>query len=277
MEVETGGTLGPYRLGEKLGEGGMGIVFRAIDERDGTVVALKILRHELSQDGSFERRFIHEARTAGEVQHPHLTPILDSGEVGGRHYLAVAFVEGSTLAERIRQEGPLAPDDILRIVAEVGAGLDALHRAQLVHRDVKPSNIMLRENGTAVLTDFGLAKGPAYTVLTKPGQVLGTLDYLAPELIRGLPASSSSDIYALGCVVFECTAGAAPFAGVSSLRVGLAHLETEPPDPCAARDDLPPAFSRVVLQAMAKDPADRPTTATAYARMLRVAAGLGST
>ena len=141
-----------------------------------------------------------------------------------------------------------------------------------MHRDIKTSNILLDEQGTALLTDFGLAKGRAYTALTKPGQVLGTLDYLAPELIRGEQATAASDIYAFGCVVYECVAGKPPFGHKTVFEVGVAHLEEEPADPGAGRRDWSPALSRPVLQALAKDPALRPPTATAFATMLQVAA-----
>ena len=136
-----------------------------------------------------------------------------------------------------------------------------------MHRDVKPSNIMLREDGSAALTDFGLAKGAAYTVLTRPGQVLGTLDYLAPELVRGEAATPASDVYALGCVAFECLAGTPPFADRSLFGVGTAHLEDDPPDPPAPAD-----VARVLLRALEKEPAARPPTATMYAHLLRAAA-----
>jgi len=269
---EAGGRLGPYRLDARLGEGAMGVVFRAVREPDGAAVALKVLRRELAADEVYRRRFAHEARAAAEAAHPHLARVLEAGEAEGLLYLAVGYVEGRSLADRLAAEGPLPLLDLLRLAAEVGAALDALHARGLVHRDVKPSNVLLDRAGSAVLGDLGLAKGRAYTVLTRPGQVLGTLDYLAPELIRGVPAGPPSDIYALGCVVFECMAGAPPFAGRSLLEVGVAHLQEEPSDAAAGRADLPPTLSWAVGQALAKDPDRRPTTATAFARMLRVAA-----
>ena len=155
---------------------------------------------------------------------------------------------------------------MLGLAERYAAGLDALHRAGIVHRDVKPSNVMLREDGSAALTDFGLAKGAAYTLLTRPGQVLGTLDYLAPELVRGGEATPASDVYALGCVAFECPAGHAPFADRSLFGVGTAHLEDDPPDPPAS-----PELARALLRALEKDPAARPPTATMYAHLLRAA------
>jgi serine/threonine-protein kinase len=250
----------------------MGIVFRALHDTDGRTVALKVLRDELNQDEAYKRRLAREARAAAEVDHPNLTHVLEAGEADGRSYLAVRYVDGRSLAERLLAEGPLPPADVLRLAGEVGAGLDALHERGLVHRDVKPANILLAADGTAVLGDFGLARGQAYTVLTKPGQVLGTLDYLAPELIQGAPGGPMSDLYALGCVIFECIAGAPPFAGRGILRIGMAHLDEEPGDPGLGRAVLPPAVSWTVRQALAKDPSRRPPTATAFARMLRLAA-----
>jgi serine/threonine protein kinase len=269
--VEVGHRLGPYRIEARLGQGGMGMVFRARHD-DGRTVALKVLREELAADEAFRRRLAREARAAAGASHPNLAPVLEAGEADGRLYLAVRFVDGRSLAERLAARGPLPVDQVVRLAAEVGAGLDALHRRGIVHRDVKSANILLAADGTAVLGDFGLAKSRAWTVLTRPGQVLGTLDYLAPELIRGEPAGPLSDLYALGCVLYECLAGAPPFAGRGVLRIGMAHLEEEPGDPAAGRDDVPPALSWTVRQALAKDPARRPTSAAALARMLRLAA-----
>ena len=263
--------LGPYRIEARLGEGGMGVVFRAVHD-DGRTVALKVLRDELAADQAFRTRLAREARAAAEVDHPNLAPVLEAGEADGRLYLAVRYVDGRSLAERLAARGPLPVPDLVRLATEVGAGLDALHRRGITHRDVKPHNILLAADGTAVLGDFGLAKSRAWTVLTRPGQVLGTLDYLAPELIRGEPAGPLSDLYALGCVLYECLAGAPPFAGRGVLRIGMAHLEEEPGDPAAGRADVPPAVSWTVRQALAKDPARRPTGAGALARMLRLAA-----
>jgi serine/threonine protein kinase len=247
-------------------------VFRARHDGDGRTVALKVLRDELNADDTYKRRLAREARAAAEAAHPNLAPVLEAGEADGRLYLALRYVEGRSLAERLRTEGPLSVADLLRLAAEVGAGLDALHRRGIVHRDVKPANILLGPGGTAVLGDFGLARGHADTVLTRPGQVLGTLDYLAPELIRGQAATPLSDLYGLGCVLYECIAGAPPFAGRGVLRTGLAHLEEEPGDPAAGRADVPAAVSWTVRQALAKDPERRPTGAAALAVMLRLAA-----
>jgi serine/threonine protein kinase len=268
----AGDRLGPYRIEARLGQGGMGVVFRAVHEGDGRTVALKLLRDELAADDAFRRRLAREARAAAEVDHPNLAPVLEAGEADGRLYLAVRYVDGRSLAERLAAAGPLPVAGLVRLAAEVGDGLDALGQRGIVHRDVKPANILLAAGGSAVLVDFGLAKSRAWTVLTRPGQVLGTLDYLAPELIRGEPAGPMSDLYAFGCVLYECLAGAPPFAGRGVLRAGMAHLEEAPGDPAAGRDDVPPALSWAVRQALAKDPARRPPSGAALARMLRLAA-----
>ena len=157
-------------------------------------------------------------------------------------------------------------------MTEIATGLDTLHREGLVHRDVKPWNILLDDSGTSFLTDFGLAKGAAATVLTRPGHVVGTLDYLSPEVIKGEAAGPAADIYALGCVTYECIAGRPPFAGGNFVEATLAILEDEPSDPCAGRDDLPPDLSFAVLQALAKARPTVPPTAAAYALMLRISA-----
>ncbi|MGH3103445.1 MAG: serine/threonine-protein kinase [Gaiellaceae bacterium] len=271
-EVQVGDTLGGYRLESHLGEGGMGLVFRAVRETDGHVVALKVLKLDLSEDEIFKQRFKQEARAASEVHDRNLVPILEAGEAEGRDFLAVGYIEGDTLEERLRANGPLGVEETVRVAGGLASGLDALHGAGIVHRDIKASNIIIDQEGAAMLTDFGLAKGRAYTVLTRPGQVMGTLDYLAPELIKGRPAEPATDIYALGCTVYECVAGKTPFADKSLFQVGLAHLEEAPPDPGAARSDLPQGFTEAVLAALAKEPGQRPASAGAYAELLRTAA-----
>jgi serine/threonine-protein kinase len=269
--LEAGERLGHFRVEAFLGQGAMGVVYLAEHLRLGRRVALKVLKPELSGSELFRKRFVREARVAAQVEHENLVPIVEAGEADGRYYLAAAYIPGRTLDQRLG-EGPLQLEELLRIMAEVGAGLDALHQQGLVHRDVKPSNILLDEGGKALLTDFGLTTGQAYTVLTKPGQVVGTLDYLAPELIKGETARPASDVYALGCVAFACVAGAPPFAGKSAFEVTVAHLDEEPPDPCASRPELPASLSAAVLEALAKDPEARPRSARAFALSLWLAA-----
>jgi serine/threonine protein kinase len=268
--LRPGVRLGPYVIEEMLGEGSMGIVFRASHD-DGAVVALKVLRPELSDDPVYRRRFEREGRIASNLTHRHLVEVMDVGEAEGWNYLASRFIPGESLAERLERDGPLPVEDVVRLAAEVGTALDTLHASELVHRDVKPSNVMLAESG-AELTDFGVARGTADSVLTTPGRVVGTVDYLAPEVIRGDPAEPPADVYALGCLLYECVSGTPPFGTRPFADAALAHISEEPPDPCIGRRDLPRNLWTALRQALAKDPADRPPTATAYALMLRVSA-----
>jgi serine/threonine protein kinase len=266
----VGTRLGPYRIEELIGFGASAIVFRSVREPGGETVALKVFRGDLSDDPTFRRRFEHEVRSAQEVQHRHLVPVTDFGFEQGRLYLAMRY-GGRSLGDRISAEGALAIAEAVRVVAHAAAGLDALHRRGLVHRDVKPSNIMIDDDGLAAVGDFGLAKGAAYTELTRIGQVIGTIDYLAPELVTGESATPASDIYALGCVTYECLTGRPPFANQSVLRVGAAHLAEPAPNPCELRPELPRALADTVLRALAKQPRERPSSAAAYAHMLDVA------
>jgi serine/threonine protein kinase len=275
FDLGADGRVGRYRLQRRVGEGAVGVVYQAVSEVDGTVVALKVLRAEVSRDPTARRRFAHEARAAAEVDHPHLVPVVDTGEINGRPWLAARYVDGGSLADRIASRGTLALPELLLVIAEIAAGLGAFHERGLVHRDVKPSNIMLDTGGHAALADFGLAKGAVYSALTRPGQVLGTLAYMAPELIRGEPAGRASDIYALGCVAFECLAGTPPFAGLGMLALGLAHLQDEPDDPTSGRPDVPAEVGRTVCRCLAKEPDRRPRTAVAFANLLSVSARVG--
>jgi serine/threonine-protein kinase len=165
----------------------------------------------------------------------------------------------------------------VRITTAVASGLDALHTEGLIHRDVKPANILLGDDGTPFIADFGLAKDRDASVLTQAGQALGSMDYMAPEQIRGEEVSAQTDVYALGCVLFECLSGKPPFADRQGMRILWAHLQEDPPDPLADRDDCPADVTWALTKALAKEPEDRPPTATAYAGMVRIAAGGGTT
>jgi serine/threonine protein kinase len=272
---EAGQELGPYHLVSVLGQGSMGIVFRARRETDGKSVALKVLRDELAEDELYRRRFEREARIASEVTHKHIVRVVDFGQASGRVYIASRYVRGVPLSVRIASEGRLSLAEAMRVARHVSGALEALNARGLVHRDVKPANVMVDERGVSALTDFGLARGTADTVLTKTGAVVGTVDYLAPELIRGQRASHSSDIYALGCLLYECLAGAPPFAGRSYVDTLLAHVQDEPRRLSELRPELPQSVSWTVLKALAKEPAERPPSASAYARLLRASAQTG--
>lgn len=276
-DLSSGDTLGPYSLDEKLGEGAMGCVFRARRDGASEPVALKVIRIELAGDAKYRRRFLHEARAASAVRHPHLVEVLEAGEVDGRQYLAMRLIRGRSLEQTVRDDGPLGALEIARIATEIGGAIDALHAAELMHRDIKPSNIVLDDDRAraAALTDFGLAKGAGYEALTRPGQMLGTLAYLAPERIRGEDASPASDVYGLGCALYECVCGVPPFAsaGGAPMAAAFAHLESHPEDPCASRADMPASFGAAVNAALAKRPADRPQSGGEYADLLRAACG----
>ena len=249
----------------------MGKVFRATAVVDGRQVALKVLRAEFSRDENFV------TASAGRRAPRRRCGIRTScgcstlGEADGRQYLAIEYVDGETLESRIARTGRLTLELVLGMLSQIAPALDELHAHGVVHRDLKSSNILLNHEDTAFLTDFGLAKGRAYTALTRPGQVVGTLDYLAPELVRGEAATAASDVYALGCIVFECLAGEPPFAHKDLTHVGLAHLSEQPPD-LTEKAGVPPLVGAAVLRALEKDPTLRPGTAGEYVAALRAAA-----
>jgi serine/threonine protein kinase len=268
--LAPGQAIGGYRLEAALGEGAGGLVFRA-RAADGSMVALKILRPERGEDATLHARFKREARLAREIESRHVAPILDVGEDAGTAYLVLPFYEGGSLAARLRAKGPLTLEGTAELAAQLGRGLDALHANGVLHRDVKPSNVLLERDGTAALSDFGLARTAQSTRLTEEGQVVGTPHYLAPELIEGRDATRASDVYAFGCVLFECLVGAPPFSGRGIAEIGFAHLVDPPPDAHELRPDVPRDAGAAIVTALAKDPAERPPTGTALARLLHVA------
>ncbi len=266
-DSRIGTRIGDYGVERLLGEGGMGKVYRA-SAPDGTRVALKLVKKYYARDETFRRRFYREARIAQAVKHPNVVPVFATGEHQGLPYMAQKLVDGLSLDQKLKRDGPLDLGSAVRICADVAAGLEALWAAGMIHRDVKPANILLDQSGRAYITDFGLAKDTRGSLLTLPGRALGSLEYMAPEQIRGEPVGPATDIYALGCVMYECMCGRPPFADVQGMRILWAHLEYEPPDPRRTRADLPPEFGRTLLLALEKDRDRRPGSATEYARML---------
>jgi serine/threonine protein kinase len=255
-----------FELGRRLGDGATGVVYAA-RASDSETVALKVLRPELAADDVVHRRFRREARLAHGITSPHVVPILDVGETAGTTYLVMPLYPGGSLTERL-VGGPLGVDETIELAAQLARGLDELHRRGIVHRDVKPSNVLFDAEGRAALSDFGLARAVDSTRLTRDGQLLGTPHYLAPELIEGVEATTASDVYALGCVLYECVAGGPPFAALRLTELGFAHLAEPAPDPRERRPELPAGFAEALLAALEKDPEARPPTATALARML---------
>jgi serine/threonine-protein kinase len=256
--------LGRYRLERLLGEGALGLVYRGAEG-----VAVKVLRPEWARDEIARARFFREARLARRIRSRHVVPVLEVGEVEGVVYLVMPLYSRS-LADLLRTSGPLGVEECSDLAAQLGQGLDALHRAGILHRDVKPSNVLL-DDALAALADFGLARAADSTRLTQEGQILGSLHYLAPELIEGAEATTASDIYALGCLLYEAVAGEPPFAGRSAAELGFAHLVEPPPDPRERRPELSGEVASTLLNPLEKEPSARPTSATALARMLHVA------
>jgi hypothetical protein len=273
----TTGTLlgGRYRLDHLIAAGGMGEVWRAHDETLGRTVAVKLMHAQLSADPGFLARFRGEARNTAALSHPGIATVHDYGEVpadgaGTRAYLVMQLVEGQPLSDLLATEGRLTAARALDVVAQVASALAVAHAAGVVHRDIKPANLLVRPDGTVVVTDFGIARTVGSVgSLTVTGEVMGTASYLAPEQAAGRPPMPATDVYSLGVVAYECLAGRRPFEGGNPVMVALSHLREEaPPLP----DDVPVPARALVARAMAKDPADRFPSVTAMAEAARAAA-----
>jgi hypothetical protein len=256
--TRIGTTVAGYRLESVIGRGGMSVVYLAEHMRLGRKVALKLLSAALSEDESFRERFERESRRAAEIDHPNIVPIYDAGDADGQFYIAMRYIEGLDLKELIKRDGPLSLGRTLYLLEQAASALDAAHERDLVHRDVKPANILIEEPSERVfLTDFGVVKHTASHGLTKTGFFIGTVDYAAPEQIEGLPLDARTDVYALGAVLYECLAGRAPFDREAEMAVMHAHLMEPPPALTHARPDLPKALGRVIATAMAKPKDER--------------------
>jgi len=271
-----GSVLAGYRLEAQVGAGGMAVVFRARDDRLGRPVALKILAPGLATDPAFRRRFIAESRAAATVDDPHIIPVYEAGESAGVLFIAMRFVPGGDLRMVLEREGPLPPDRAAEFISPVASALDTAHRAGLVHRDVKPANILVDTSADrpdhVYLSDFGVSKGAMSTIgVTAAGQFLGTPDYSAPEQIQGQAVDGRVDQYALACVAYQLLTGAAPFERDQGMAVLLAHL-TEPPPSLGGA--LRGAVDEVLARAMAKAPEKRYGSCREFADALREALGL---
>lgn len=272
-ELCSGAIFGAYRIDGTIGRGSIGTVYRAVRVDASDAVALKVLKRDLAADGGYRHRFRHEARAAGAVAHPHLVPVLDAGEVEGLPFVAMPLVDGVALDWIIHRGELLTPHSVVRLAEEIGGALDALHAADLVHRDVKPANVLVMPDGRSALTDFGLAKGTwGYQTLTAAGTLVGTLEYVAPERLRGERATPASDLYSLGCTLFECLTGSPPFPGTHQMTILVGHLQEDAPNPSWQRPGLDERFGGAVIAALAKDPAARPRSGAEYARTLARAA-----
>jgi serine/threonine protein kinase len=265
-----GEQLAGYQVQEQIGRGGMAIVYRALDLRLGRVVALKVLAPHLGEDEAFRQRFMRESRAAAGVDHPHIIPVFEAGEAGGVLFIAMRYVGHGDVRSLIDSEGRLSPARTAAIVAQAASALDAAHAHGLVHRDVKPGNILLGlasdDSDHVYLSDFGLSKHSINpTTLTSTGQFLGTLDYVSPEQIQGHPVDGRADQYALACTAVEMLTGAPPFRHDDSMAVMWAQLESAPPSVTQRRPELSPAVDEVIAAAMAKSPSDRYQTCRDFA------------
>jgi serine/threonine-protein kinase len=272
---------GRYQVGELLGYGGMAEVHRGRDLRLGRDVAIKMLRTDLARDNTFQMRFRREAQNAAALNHPAIVAVYDTGEERAPTgevlpYIVMEFVAGRTLKEVLAAEGRLMPRRALEITADICAALEFSHRHGIIHRDIKPGNVMLTPNGQVKVMDFGIARALASgaTTMTQTSAVIGTAQYLSPEQARGEAVDARSDVYAAGCVLFELLCGHPPFVGDSPVAVAYQHVREDPPPPSASNRDVTPDLDAVVLKALAKNPANRyQSAAEMRADVLRAAAG----
>ena len=275
--------FGPYRLQGEIGRGAMGIVYRAYDERYARVVALKVLSPDISSDADYRRRFEQESHIVAALTDPHVIPIHSYGEIDGRLYLDMRLVEGRSVKQWLRDGGPMSPAQAVSIVSQVADALDSAHAVGVIHRDVKPSNVLIARHVAtrdsreefAYLVDFGIARSLGGSDLTSAGFMVGTIDYMAPERFDGRHSGIGADVYALGCLLAECLTGSKPFAGAEVGQVVRSHLHAPPPRPSQLAPGVPPGMDAVVARAMAKDPAHRYPSAGALADQARAALSPG--
>jgi serine/threonine protein kinase len=275
----AGSRVGRYLLEEQVGHGGMAAVYRARDEQLGRVVALKILAPALASDEAFRRRFVRESKAAAAVDDPHIIPLYEAGESDGVLFIAMRYVPGGDVRTLLFREGPLPPDRVAALASPVASALDAAHASGLVHRDVKPANMLLDSApgrpDHLYLSDFGLSKGATGSVgLTSTGLFLGTVDYAAPEQINGAHVDGRTDQYSLGCAAFEMLAGEPPFRRDHGMAVLAAHVTQPPPLLSTMRPGLPSALDAVFAKVLAKSPDDRYRTCGEFSDALRAALGL---
>jgi Protein kinase domain len=275
IELSEGDEFAGYRVESRLGRGGMGILYLALEPGLERRVALKLIAPEAAADEVFSRRFAEESRIAASIEHPNVVPIYAAGEEAGVPYIAMRYVAGADLAKRLAREGRLDPEAAAELIAQVGSGLDAIHAAGLVHRDVKPANVLLAGGegaGHAYITDFGVARNVSTeSGLTQTGRFVGTLDYVAPEQISGGEIDARTDVYALGCLLFKLLTGEVPFPKDGEAARLYAHLNDPPPAPSLYVPELPMALDDVVIRAMSKSPDDRHPSAGDLGRAAQAA------
>lgn len=248
---------GRYRLDARIGSGGMSTVYRAFDRTLERTVAIKVMHREIARDSDQLERFRREARAVAQLNHPHVVGVIDAGEEDGRPFIVFEHVEGETLKQRIRERGPLQIGEAVAYAIEIARALGAAHQRHIVHRDVKPQNVLIDGEGRAKVTDFGIARTLDEDGLTADGRVLGTTDYVAPEQAVGHGVTGRSDIYSLGIVLYEMLTGEVPYKGENQVAVAMAHVREPMPDVRALRPDVSAGLAAVLDRATAKEPDDR--------------------
>ncbi|MDQ3619224.1 MAG: Stk1 family PASTA domain-containing Ser/Thr kinase, partial [Actinomycetota bacterium] len=251
---------GRYEVIERAGVGGMAEVYRARDELLGREVAVKVLSDKFSRDHSFVERFRREAQSAANLNHPNIASIYDYGDDGGTYFIVMEYIDGQPLSDVIEADAPLMPERAAEVASDVARALERAHASGLVHRDIKPGNIMMNSNGQTKVTDFGIARAltsDGEATMTQTGMVIGTASYLSPEQAQGNPVDPRSDVYALGCVLYEMLTGSAPFTGDSPLSIAYKHVRENPEPPSHLNPDVPQELDAIVLKAMAKNPDNR--------------------
>src|SRR5947208_4591895 len=248
---------GRYRLDALIGSGGMSTVYRAFDSVLERRVAIKLMHRDIAADTDQLERFRREARAVAQLSHPHIVGVIDAGEEDGRPYIVFEYVEGETLKDRIRRLGRLPVDEAIAYAIEIARALGAAHARHIVHRDVKPQNVLIDEEGSAKVTDFGIARSLDEEGLTAEGRVLGTTDYVSPEQALGQPVTGQSDLYSLGVVLYEMLTGEVPFRGENQVAVAMKHVRDAMPDVQAKRPEVSAALAKVIDTATAKRVADR--------------------
>jgi serine/threonine-protein kinase len=262
-----------YEIESMLGRGGMATVYRGRDRVLDRPVAIKVLAEKYGGDQKFVTRFQREARAAAGLNHRSIVSVYDTGDTDGEHYFVMELIQGETLADLLDRQRPLSSDHAARIAAGIAEALQAAHDQGLIHRDVKPGNVMLTPAGDVKVMDFGIARAASDDTLTQTGLILGTASYLSPEQSRGDPVDHRSDIYSLGCVAYEMLAGNPPFSANTPLSVAYKHVHDRPRPPSRTNSSVPPEMETVVMRALAKDPDDRFPSADAFRQAITEAAG----
>lgn len=268
--LEVGSCLGNrYEIMEKIGEGGMAEVYRGQDALLNRAVAIKVLRPQYANDQEFVERFRREAQAAASLSHPNIVSIFDVGQDGGIYYIVMEYIRGENLKEIIRKDAPLAPLKVAEIGIQICDALSCAHQNGVIHRDVKPHNILITKDGRVKVTDFGIARAANSTSLTETGIIIGSVHYFSPEQAKGAPVGLASDLYSLGIILYELLTGRVPFSGESPIATALQHINGTATDVCQLNRDVPAALEKIVMRALEKDPKKRYRSASEFSRALK--------